>query len=219
MRPSMPLLSSLCSSPRLLPLWRNCEVSNLRNSSTNYFKVISYLGHPVELSGDSPSYFCYFLGHKLIVRYSFFGMKEAFGFAPSWLLWLRYSTFMVLYPTGMISEVGLIYVTLPHMKASQKYCLTIPKKWNFSFDYYYASVFPWYCTFQDFHTCSAIWWPRGRRPCQKQKLMMMVCWFIWKERNARVFNQRSRTSAQLVGDIKDEITIWKQAGLFKSEDE
>jgi hypothetical protein len=25
-----------------------------------------------------------------IIRYSFFGFKEAFGFAPSWLLWLRY---------------------------------------------------------------------------------------------------------------------------------
>jgi len=25
------------------------------------------------------------------IRYSFFGMKEALGFAPSWLLWLRYS--------------------------------------------------------------------------------------------------------------------------------
>jgi hypothetical protein len=25
-----------------------------------------------------------------IIRYSFFGMKEALGFTPSWLLWLRY---------------------------------------------------------------------------------------------------------------------------------
>ncbi|KAB1201911.1 Very-long-chain (3R)-3-hydroxyacyl-[acyl-carrier protein] dehydratase PASTICCINO 2 [Morella rubra] len=25
-----------------------------------------------------------------LIRYSFFGMKEALGFAPSWLLWLRY---------------------------------------------------------------------------------------------------------------------------------
>ncbi|KAL5227980.1 hypothetical protein ABZP36_016245 [Zizania latifolia] len=75
-----------------------------------------------------------------IVRYSFFGMKEAFGFAPSWLLWLRYSTFMVLYPTGMVSEVGLIYVALPHMTASQKFCVTMPNKWNFSFNYSYASA-------------------------------------------------------------------------------
>ncbi|XP_066316148.1 geranylgeranyl transferase type-1 subunit beta-like [Miscanthus floridulus] len=75
-----------------------------------------------------------------IIRYSFFGMKEAFGFAPSWLLWLRYSTFMLLYPTGISSEVGLIYIALPYMKASEKYCLRMPNKWNFSYDYFYTSI-------------------------------------------------------------------------------
>ncbi|XP_039773741.1 very-long-chain (3R)-3-hydroxyacyl-CoA dehydratase PASTICCINO 2A-like [Panicum virgatum] len=75
-----------------------------------------------------------------IIRYSFFGMKEIFGFAPSWLLWLRYSTFMVLYPTGISSEVGLIFAALPHMMASQRYCLRLPNKWNFSYDYSYTSI-------------------------------------------------------------------------------
>ncbi|KAL5222742.1 hypothetical protein ABZP36_027455 [Zizania latifolia] len=75
-----------------------------------------------------------------VIRYSFFGMKEAFGFTPSWLLWLRYSTFMLLYPTGICSEVGLIYIALPCMKASEKYSLRMPNKWNFSFDYFYASI-------------------------------------------------------------------------------
>ncbi|XP_010277495.1 PREDICTED: very-long-chain (3R)-3-hydroxyacyl-CoA dehydratase PASTICCINO 2A-like [Nelumbo nucifera] len=75
-----------------------------------------------------------------IIRYSFFGMKEAFGYAPSWLLWLRYSTFLVLYPTGISSEVGLIYIALPYIKASEKYCIRMPNKWNFSFDYFYAAI-------------------------------------------------------------------------------
>ncbi|CAL9122545.1 unnamed protein product [Musa acuminata var. zebrina] len=75
-----------------------------------------------------------------IIRYSFFGMKEAFGFAPSWFLWLRYSTFFILYPTGITSEVGLIYVALPYIKASEKYCIRMPNKWNFSFDYFSASI-------------------------------------------------------------------------------
>ncbi|KAK8490590.1 hypothetical protein V6N12_076257 [Hibiscus sabdariffa] len=75
-----------------------------------------------------------------IIRYSFFGMKEAFGFAPSWHLWLRYSTFLVLYPTGISSEVGLIYFTLPYIKASEKYCIRMPNKWNFSFDYLNAAI-------------------------------------------------------------------------------
>ncbi|KAK1317385.1 Very-long-chain (3R)-3-hydroxyacyl-[acyl-carrier protein] dehydratase PASTICCINO 2A [Acorus calamus] len=75
-----------------------------------------------------------------IIRYSFFGLKEALGFAPSWLLWLRYSTFMILYPTGITSEVGLIYIALPYIKASEKYCIRLPNKLNFSFDYFYAAI-------------------------------------------------------------------------------
>ncbi|XWS29592.1 hypothetical protein CRYUN_Cryun24cG0042000 [Craigia yunnanensis] len=75
-----------------------------------------------------------------IIRYSFFGMKEAFGFAPSWHLWLRYSTFLILYPTGISSEVGLIYFALPYIKASEKYCIRMPNKWNFSFDYFYGAI-------------------------------------------------------------------------------
>ncbi|XP_054824382.1 very-long-chain (3R)-3-hydroxyacyl-CoA dehydratase PASTICCINO 2A [Prosopis cineraria] len=75
-----------------------------------------------------------------IIRYSFFGLKEAFGFAPSWLLWLRYSTFLLLYPTGISSEVGLIYIALPFIKNSDKYCVRMPNKWNFSFDYFYAAI-------------------------------------------------------------------------------
>ncbi|XP_027076367.1 very-long-chain (3R)-3-hydroxyacyl-CoA dehydratase PASTICCINO 2 [Coffea arabica] len=74
-----------------------------------------------------------------IIRYSFFGTKEAFGSAPSWLLWLRYSTFLLLYPTGITSEVGLIYNALPFIKESAKYSVLMPNKWNFSFDYYYVA--------------------------------------------------------------------------------
>ncbi|PIA56161.1 hypothetical protein AQUCO_00700484v1 [Aquilegia coerulea] len=73
-----------------------------------------------------------------IIRYSFFGLKEAFGSAPSWLLWL--STFLLLYPSGITSEVGLIYTALPFIKNSEKYCIRMPNKWNFSFDYFYAAI-------------------------------------------------------------------------------
>ncbi|WVZ22655.1 hypothetical protein V8G54_001199 [Vigna mungo] len=75
-----------------------------------------------------------------IIRYSFFGVKETFGFIPSWLLWLRYSSFLVLYLTGISSEVGLIYIALPFIKASEKYCIRMPNKWNSSFDYFYAAI-------------------------------------------------------------------------------
>uniref|UniRef100_A0A0E0EL94 Very-long-chain (3R)-3-hydroxyacyl-CoA dehydratase n=2 Tax=Oryza meridionalis TaxID=40149 RepID=A0A0E0EL94_9ORYZ len=76
-----------------------------------------------------------------VTRYCFYGMKESFGFTPSWLLWLRYSTFIVCLPVGTVSEVGLVYIVLPFMKASGKYCLRMPNKWNFSSNYFYASIF------------------------------------------------------------------------------
>ncbi|KAK9670678.1 hypothetical protein RND81_13G217300 [Saponaria officinalis] len=75
-----------------------------------------------------------------IIRYSFFGMKEVFGSAPSLLQWLRYSSFLLLYPTGISSEVGLIYIALPYIKNSEKYCVRMPNQWNFSFDYFYAAI-------------------------------------------------------------------------------
>ncbi|GJN05805.1 hypothetical protein PR202_ga23470 [Eleusine coracana subsp. coracana] len=75
-----------------------------------------------------------------IIRYSFFGMKETIGFTPSWLLWLRYNTFMVLYPIGILSEVGLICFALPYVKASEKYCFRMPNKWNGSLDHSYTSI-------------------------------------------------------------------------------
>ncbi|KAI4312653.1 hypothetical protein MLD38_037456 [Melastoma candidum] len=75
-----------------------------------------------------------------IIRYSFFGVKESLGFTPSWLLWLRYSTFLLLYPTGITSEFGLIYLSLPYIKNSEKFCVKMPNKWNFSFNYFYASI-------------------------------------------------------------------------------
>uniref|UniRef100_A0A6N2LD53 Very-long-chain (3R)-3-hydroxyacyl-CoA dehydratase n=1 Tax=Salix viminalis TaxID=40686 RepID=A0A6N2LD53_SALVM len=82
----------------------------------------------------------HFLVTSLSIRYSFFGMKEVLGFAPSWLMWLRYSTFLLLYPTGISSEVGLIYFALPYIKESDKYCIRMPNKWNFSFDNFYAAI-------------------------------------------------------------------------------
>ncbi|CAN8299066.1 unnamed protein product [Cochlearia groenlandica] len=75
-----------------------------------------------------------------IIRYSFFGLKEALGFAPSLHLWLRYSSFLVLYPTGITSEVGLIYLALPHIKTSEMYSVRLPNTLNFSFDYFYATI-------------------------------------------------------------------------------
>ncbi|CAB89395.1 putative protein phosphatase [Arabidopsis thaliana] len=122
------------------------EISCFCNSATDRFKAISHLGHPIQFSRGPISFSCYVAGHKLvyhraqIIRYSFFGFKEALGFAPSWHLWLRYSSFLLLYPTGITSEVGLIYLALPHIKTSEMYSVRMPNILNFSFDFFYATI-------------------------------------------------------------------------------
>lgn len=48
-----------------------------------------------------------------VVRYSYYAsnLKDAAS-VPYWLTWLRYSLFYVLYPTGVASEVTMIYMSL-----------------------------------------------------------------------------------------------------------
>eukprot|EP00735_Rhodelphis_limneticus_P009136 TRINITY_DN255_c0_g1::TRINITY_DN255_c0_g1_i1::g.1654::m.1654 TRINITY_DN255_c0_g1::TRINITY_DN255_c0_g1_i1::g.1654 ORF type:complete len:224 (+),score=39.70,sp/Q8VZB2/HACD_ARATH/49.77/2e-63,PTPLA/PF04387.9/2.5e-58 TRINITY_DN255_c0_g1_i1:55-726(+) len=52
------------------------------------------------------------------------------------LLWMRYSTFLPLYPTGAGSEAFLIFVALPFVKKSGVFSLTMPNALNFAFDFH-----------------------------------------------------------------------------------
>lgn len=47
-----------------------------------------------------------------IIRYSFYAANRL-GYEPKWLVWLRYNTFYILYPTGAGSEAACIFATLP----------------------------------------------------------------------------------------------------------
>ncbi|KAF9600545.1 hypothetical protein IFM89_010031, partial [Coptis chinensis] len=132
-----------------------------------------------------------------IIRYSFFGMKEAFGSAPSWLLWLRYSTFLLLYPSGITSEVGLIYSATPSIMKSDMYCIRMPNKWNFSFDYFYAAIIAlgiyvpgiaptfsltsYPALLQAVHTCTSICLDRGKKlypSLRKSETKPLVCCIV-----------------------------------------
>jgi hypothetical protein len=67
----------------------------------------------------------------------------------------------------------------------------------------------------------ADWWLATRR-CFRisyrtdfDSAFMLICWLIWKERNnARLFQHVSKTPDQLAEDIKQEIAIWRVAGIF-----
>ncbi|KDD75900.1 protein tyrosine phosphatase-like protein [Helicosporidium sp. ATCC 50920] len=70
-----------------------------------------------------------------VIRYAFFALKEL-GLEPYPLLWLRYSSFVVLYPLGVASELAMVYLAMPSIRAERPWSLTMPNSLNASFDYY-----------------------------------------------------------------------------------
>ncbi|MCL7036648.1 hypothetical protein MKW94_007772, partial [Papaver nudicaule] len=56
-----------------------------------------------------------------IIRYSHYALNCA-GFSPFWVTYLRYTTFVVLYPLGMaIGEMWIMYQALPLIKERNLY--------------------------------------------------------------------------------------------------
>lgn len=70
-----------------------------------------------------------------IIRYSFFAFKEL-GMTPYPLLWLRYSTFIFLYPLGVASEMTMVWLALPHIRRTHMWSIDMPNIVNFAFDYF-----------------------------------------------------------------------------------
>ena len=58
---------------------------------------------------------------------------------PYPLLWLRYTTFIVLYPLGVASEMTMVYLAMPTIRKERPLSFSMPNKVNFAFDYY------WFC--------------------------------------------------------------------------
>ncbi|KAK6202342.1 tyrosine phosphatase-like protein [Scheffersomyces amazonensis] len=58
-----------------------------------------------------------------IIRYTFFVFKliDNGKLCPRFLLWLRYSAFLILYPLGLISESATVYLSLSSVKNSPYY--------------------------------------------------------------------------------------------------
>jgi hypothetical protein len=60
----------------------------------------------------------------------------------------------------------------------------------------------------------------GRLNAAKTKgirsLIILVCWSIWRERNARIFDGKEKSSVRLVSEIQDEAILWVKAALEHS---
>ncbi|XP_070586448.1 very-long-chain (3R)-3-hydroxyacyl-CoA dehydratase 2 isoform X2 [Erythrolamprus reginae] len=70
-----------------------------------------------------------------IVRYSFYTFS-LLNHLPYFIKWARYTLFIILYPMGVTGEMLTMYAALPFIKRSGLFSISLPNKYNFSFDYY-----------------------------------------------------------------------------------
>eukprot|EP01132_Coremiostelium_polycephalum_P002895 gene2895-3599_t len=75
-----------------------------------------------------------------VIRYSFYGLSILQS-VPYFLGWLRYSTFIILYPSGVAGETGTIYVSMDYVKQTGFFSLAMPNSINFAFNTYYFLYF------------------------------------------------------------------------------
>mmetsp|Transcript_4384 Transcript_4384/g.18658 ORF Transcript_4384/g.18658 Transcript_4384/m.18658 type:complete len:124 (+) Transcript_4384:664-1035(+) len=74
-----------------------------------------------------------------IPRYAYFAIGQVQK-PPKWMTWLRYSSFMPLYPLGAASEAACLYTVLPLIKEARPYSIYMPNTLNFALDSYFTSI-------------------------------------------------------------------------------
>lgn len=74
-----------------------------------------------------------------IIRYAYYALN-LLNCVPPTLLFLRYSTFLILYPTGITGELMCLYHSLDEMFEKQLFTVSMPNAWNFIFNYYYFVI-------------------------------------------------------------------------------
>jgi hypothetical protein len=54
--------------------------------------------------------------------------------------------------------------------------------------------------------------PNSRRHNRNNCVIILICWRLWLERNARIFHSQEKTLSALLSEIKDEARLWAWAG-------
>ncbi|XP_041974705.1 very-long-chain (3R)-3-hydroxyacyl-CoA dehydratase hpo-8 [Aricia agestis] len=75
-----------------------------------------------------------------IIRYAYYALNLINAVPPT-LLFLRYSTFLVLYPFGITGELLCMYYSLEEVAKKQLFTVSMPNQWNFIFNYQYFLMF------------------------------------------------------------------------------
>lgn len=72
-----------------------------------------------------------------VPRYAFYAWNVASPSSlPGILKWLRYSTFLPLYPSGAGSEWGMVWLVLEHVRQNRIFSLDLPNAYNAVFNYH-----------------------------------------------------------------------------------
>jgi very-long-chain (3R)-3-hydroxyacyl-CoA dehydratase len=82
-----------------------------------------------------------------IPRYLFYSINQITSSVPFPLTWLRYSTFLILYPSGILGEIFCLLSALPSVESQQLWSVKMPNKFNFAFDYASFLRFIIYCVY------------------------------------------------------------------------
>lgn len=101
------------------------------------------LATPVEFAAASPGLPLALLAWSVteIIRYGYYFMN-LMGAVPHFLVWLRYTTFIILYPIGITGELLCIYAAKMYTASKpQAWSYTLPNAWNFTFSYNYFLLF------------------------------------------------------------------------------
>ncbi|KAI5634807.1 protein tyrosine phosphatase-like protein, PTPLA domain-containing protein [Phthorimaea operculella] len=75
-----------------------------------------------------------------IIRYAYYAVN-LIATVPQALLFMRYSTFLVLYPIGITGELLCMYHSLDEIYEKKLFTVSMPNSWNFVFNYYYFLIF------------------------------------------------------------------------------
>ena len=71
-----------------------------------------------------------------IIRYGYYAFN-LLGSVPSIIVFLRYTTFIVLYPIGVTGELLCFYWAQDYVKSHKIWTTEMPNKFNFTFSYFY----------------------------------------------------------------------------------
>lgn len=74
-----------------------------------------------------------------IIRYSFYALS-LINAVPYFLLWCRYTLFIVLYPFGITGELLCIYAAQAYVAEHKTFTLELPNRLNATFSYQYFLI-------------------------------------------------------------------------------